>query len=115
MTSYFNIISYCCYSPDPTGPYTVRRPTANESFVIPDFLPRRRPKEGSVIRKDLSHGRAITIEVKERHSVAPPVWEGGATQTESKRGNDNTYGGADVEGTRENVVVASYWYADVSI
>lgn len=61
--------------------------------------PRSRPKEGTVIRKNLGDGGAIGVQVVEPNGISPPVWEVCTAETEGDSRDDNAYGRADVEGS----------------
>lgn len=77
-------------------------------------LPSRRAEERPIVGQRLGDGRALGVQVREGHRVAPPVREGGAAEAERERDDDDAEGGADVEGAGEDVVVTTCFFFDVS-
>ena len=66
----------------------------------PHLLPLGRPKERSIVGECLGDGCVLRIKIIREHSVAPPVWEVRATDSEGESSDGNDQGGTNVQRTR---------------
>lgn len=84
---------------------TTTQPPADAQLPL---LPVRRAKEGPVVRERLGHGSAFGVQIRERHGIAPPIWERSAAETQSEGHDNDAEGGSDIQSAGQDVVVSSY-------